>query len=1074
MASQATASSEMLVNTHTALNQQYPSIAALLDGGWVVTWTSFGQGGAGAGVYQQRYAADGTTVGSETLLAATMNVSEQYYSSVTGLAGGGWVVTWMAFDGASTGVFQRVYDSSGVATGPEVQVSVTTAGPQGYPSVTALADGGWVVVWDSSPGGANGLDIYQRRYAADGSPGAETLVNTTTAGPHRDASVTVLGDGGWVVTWTDGAEIYQQRYEADGDPLGGETLVNTTTDAHDLPSVAALIDGGWIVTWQSSVGGVNDVHQQRYDEDGLPVGGEVLVNSATDNQQQAPTVTGLADGGWVVTWTSNLQDGDSWGIYQQRYGSDGAPVGDETLVAVTTAGTQDSPVVTALADGSWVVAWRTHTNGSDSDVHQRHFARDIVGDGADNSIAGTTWGELIDGGTGKDTLNGGKGDDVYVVDQGDDIIVEASGEGTDTVRSSVTYALGTYLENLTLTGSGNIHGIGNGLANTIVGTTGNNSLSGGADDDHLTGGDGNDTLDGGTGSDWMNGGASNDTYVVDAISDTVVPDVSGTDIVVSSVNFSLASVTGIEHLTLTGTAASAIGNGAANVVTGNGEDNSLAGSGGNDTLFGGDGGDTLDGGTGNDSLEGGDGDDYYVIDGSGDVLSEDADEGDDTVESSISFVLGANLENLVLTGSANLAGTGNGDDNGLTGNAGNNTLLGGGGDDFLEGGDGNDSLDGGAGSDGLAGGAGNDTLRSGDAAEDYTRFLGGDGVDLAIIDRASHTRSFVVDIGDPGGSVAHSDIEIAGIERLDFTAGSGNDNITGGALADRITGNAGRDLLAGGGGADTMTGGDGVDIVSGDAGNDSLSGGGGIGIVDGGSGDDRVSGDSGNDSLDGGAGDDTIDGGRGYDVMAGGLGDDLYIVDRTRDTVFEDVGEGTDTVRANASFSLDDDIEHLELTGSANIRGYGNAQANRLTGNVGNNSLEGGSGNDTLIGGAGTDTLSGGSGRDYFVFNAIADSRAKASTADRIADFKHGRDHIDLHLIDANLSRAGDQAFVFDRKGTSDTHVAKGHIGWYQVDAAGKANDATYLRINNDGDRAIDMVIRLDGLVSLTKGDFVL
>lgn len=298
-------------------------------------------------------------------------------------------------------------------------------------------------------------------------------------------------------------------------------------------------------------------------------------------------------------------------------------------------------------------------------------------------------------------------------------------------------------------------------------------------------------------------------------------------------------------------------------------------------------------------------------------------------------------------------------------------------------------------------------------------------------------------------------MELVGIERLDFIAGSGNDNIAGGALGDRIVGNAGRDLLAGGGGADTLSGGDGVDVVSGDGGDDSLSGG------------------DGTDILDGGSGSDTIDG-PGYDLMSGGLGDDFYFVDKKRDAVFEAEGEGIDTVFASVTFSLDDDIEHLELTGAGNIGGTGNDLGNRLLGNTGNNSLEGGAGDDTLIGGAGIDRLEGGAGRDFFVFSSIFDSRAKIATADRIADFEHRRDHIDLSAIDANVSKSGDQAFVFDRKGTSDTYVAKGHIGWYQVDASGRANDATYLRINNDGDRAIDMIIRLDGLISLTKGDFVL
>jgi Ca2+-binding RTX toxin-like protein len=228
------------------------------------------------------------------------------------------------------------------------------------------------------------------------------------------------------------------------------------------------------------------------------------------------------------------------------------------------------------------------------------------------------------------------------------------------------------LEKLTLTGSAATNGTGNELNNTLTGNSAANTLWG------LTG---NDTLDGGAGADTMIGGLGNDTYVVDNVADVATENAGeGTDTVKSSITFTLDA--DLEKLTLTGSAAiNGTGNSLNNTLTGNSAANMLWGLTGNDTLNGGAGADTMIGGLGNDA---------YVVDNVADVVTENAGEGTDTVQSTITYTLGATLEKLTLTGSAATNGTGNELANTLTGNSAANVLAGLAGNDTVSGGKGND------------------------------------------------------------------------------------------------------------------------------------------------------------------------------------------------------------------------------------------------------------------------------------------------------------------------------------------------------------------------------------------------
>ena len=218
------------------------------------------------------------------------------------------------------------------------------------------------------------------------------------------------------------------------------------------------------------------------------------------------------------------------------------------------------------------------------------------------------------------------------------------------------------------------------LTNFIIGTVGKDTLAGTA---------ANDAINGLGNADTMKGGAGNDLYFVNHAGDAVIEATNaGIDTVLSNMSYTLTD--NVENLALLVGAVTATGNALDNTLTGNTAANILSGLLGNDTLVGNSGSDQLDGGTGADILKGGLGDDVYVIDNVGDSVTENSGEGRDTVLSSVTYTLVANIENLTLTGIAAINGIGNKLANTLVGNVAANTLNGGAGADILKGGLGND------------------------------------------------------------------------------------------------------------------------------------------------------------------------------------------------------------------------------------------------------------------------------------------------------------------------------------------------------------------------------------------------
>jgi hypothetical protein len=468
---------EKRVNSTAAGSQTDPEVTALGNGGWVVTWTSYGQDGSSGGIYQQRYNANGTRSGVETLVPTT-TTNSQFQPHVASLTDGGWVVSWSSnASDPSTGAQIRLqaYNSNGTRQGVEMQANTTTLGEQSTSEVTGLSTGGWVVTWqgedDNTNDGDSKFDIYQQAYDANGQKvGIETVVNTFANYDQFDSSVTALANGWWAVTWCsyghagDASGIYAQIYQANGNKFGSEIHVNTYTPGNQYnPEITTLKNGDFIVTWESESqdGSGYGIYQQRYDADGAANGGEKRVNKTVAGDQDTADVTALSSGGYVVTWQSEKgQDKSGYGIYGQAYNANGTKAGTEFLVNKHTNSEQLECSVAGIDKGRFVVTWQSYdVDGDNGAIMQRVFSDSgrkltaerltldfrptIEGNGKDNNLVGEDIGEKFYGKGGKDTINakggadlldGGKGNDLLIGGDGKDVFVFKAGYGGDTIR----------------------------------------------------------------------------------------------------------------------------------------------------------------------------------------------------------------------------------------------------------------------------------------------------------------------------------------------------------------------------------------------------------------------------------------------------------------------------------------------------------------------------------------------------------------------------------------------------------------------------------------------------------------
>jgi len=695
--------SDFLINTTTSGEQDHSTQTVLTDGRVLVTWISYETGSDGSTVSTEIrgriLGLDGTPTGSDFLVNSTTD-GDQGYPTVTALPDGGAFVAWQSFlsDSEEHSVRGRIINADGTASASDFILNAFPDPTQFGPVATTLADGHILVTWNSYydpfPNRFSyPLDVDGRIFNADGTPvSSEFVVNTDTYGNQSGGVPVALPDGRAFVTWSsynpdNGVTDTHARFlNADGTANTPEFVLQPNQAGVD---VTALADGRMLLTWVAG-----EIHARFINPDGSASGSEFIVNSTTEGDQQVSSVTTLPDGRIFVVWaTYDIAKG--YDLYGRVVNADGTMSDPDFIVNSATGLTEFDPSVTALANGSVLVTWTSSDLTSNSgDIHGRllTFSHVIEGTPGNDTLSGTGGDDVIHGFDGRDVISAGAGNDVIYGDNGNDALTAGAGD---------------------------------------------DRLFGGAGNDQMWGNEGNDTFDGGAGADIFSGGAG-----VDAVRYDTSPAGVTIDLALNTADGGDASGDTFNSIE------SIVGSRFNDTMTGDAGANTLIGGGGTDNLSGGDGDDTLDGGEGHDFLTGGAGND-------------------------------------VLHGGA--------DNDQLWGNAGNDTLDGGAGADVLSGGAGIDTADYSgsatavtvdlAAGTGHGGDAEGDSLNSienviGSAFDDRlvagtagNRLTGGDGADTFAFTAIADS--------PPGAPDSITDFSSAQFDQIDLSAIDANSNVAG-------------------------------------------------------------------------------------------------------------------------------------------------------------------------------------------------------------------------------------------------------------------------------------------------------
>ncbi|SDG35454.1 MULTISPECIES: hypothetical protein [unclassified Duganella] len=833
-----------------------------------------------------------------------------------GSGGNGYVTVFRANDGSGEGIYVRLFDGDGNPRSNDLLVNTTTTGDQRAPTVTPLGDGGFVVMWDSTPElvytDLGLVEIRLQRFDADGTKvGGEVAVNTTTDFQQRFPSLTYTIDGGYMAVWQSrhesggaNAGIYGQMFDANGDKVGGEVQINTTVAGNQLSPLVRMVgdDGQMVVVWYGTLAdGSTGYAQQFLDAAGNKLGGEQIVYSGSAIASMTAANYAYLDGGYALTWVVTHTNG-SGAVMARLFNSDGTPRSDAFTVA---AGDYYGGVdAIGVYDGQLMLVWDTATADGYAIVGRKFDPVSGQPGGAQFVVSDYTGGSrpsypaLTGSGNGDVLVTWNTQGTAYTAGHGGVYQQLINGDGEPefgNFNTGAAPAATTFTVQTVVGGDMPQYEAARYVLNAAMNSGDTTNLQHLVFTGHAAVGSkvtlySGDTLLATTYTDDAGLWATAARHVSDGVHQlrAVVTDIHGN----SSAASAAFTLTVQSSALINGTS----GDDAAQYWYNNGANLTAQ------TLNGGAGNDTLDGGGGADTLNGGEGNDTYIA-SADDTINEAAGHGVDTIISSGSLTLPDNVENLTANGNVYSR---------LIGNALDNVLRGGSSGEYLDGGAGNDTVYGNGGEDNFRDTAGNDVL------------LGGDGNDFFS-----------------GGK-----------------ADSGNDLMDGGAGNDAFTLSAGQDTIIGGeGNADSLNAyasiilnGVSLNLATGvmaDNGRGESGSVSGVEIIYDSRYSDNFTGSGADESFYLYSGNDTVDGGAGYDA--------LIFTSNANLTASLATGIGTST-EGTIHFS------NIEMLGG----GWGN---DSLTGSSGNDLLRGSDGNDTLKGGAGNDTLRGDGGANVAVYS---------------------------------------------------------------------------------------------------------
>ena len=506
---------EILVNTTTIYGQFGPAIALETNGNILVTWTDFSTGYWD--IQGQVLSSTGATKGPQIQITNnSININHFNFSatasSVAGLSDGNVLVTWtdntLHFGSSSqSDILGQIFSPSGTAVSSTFQISPTNNELNNNSHSSTLSNGNFVVTWFDQSSLVGNIDLHAkfRVFNADGTP--VSGVNTFEPSATRSGvpTITGLANGQFVIivseTATVDSGLFCQVYNADGATSGSVFKINTsasgsfgTNESH----VTQLTNGQLVVTWSTVdfVGSVasTTLHGQIVGIDGSKSGGEfaVTVQTGGGSIQAFPDVTALADGRFIVSWSSwdgTLGETSNAGIHAQIYLANGEKTGAEFLVNINTLNAQTNSHVVAMPDGKFAVTYVDDSANpgpsSGSDIRLQIFdPTTYFASGTGEKYTGGNFEDLIVAGAGFDTLTGGLGNDSFVfnitdlaagqVDTITDFTHDAVGAG-DTIR-----LVGVNATNVSVAASGAnaVISYGNGVINDTITaqSAGNNPL----------------------------------------------------------------------------------------------------------------------------------------------------------------------------------------------------------------------------------------------------------------------------------------------------------------------------------------------------------------------------------------------------------------------------------------------------------------------------------------------------------------------------------------------------------------------------------------------------------------------